>query len=146
LNLMTLTIADLAGTHTGGMDEIDPSARPRRRTFTAADKRAYLDAYDALPKGTPERGAFLRREGLYSSHMAEWRKQRDNGALAGLAAKPRTDRRPAADVELGRSRRQVARLEAELQRTKMALEIMGKAHALLELISESADTEPRSKR
>ena len=143
---MTLTTADLDRAHTGGMDEIDPSARPRRRSFTAADKRAYLDAYDALPKGGAERGAFLRREGLYSSHLSEWRKQRDNGALAGLAAKPRTDRRPAADVELDRSRRQVARLEAELQRTTMALEIMGKAHALLELFSESADTEPRSKR
>lgn len=143
---MTLTTADLDRAHTGGMDEIDPSARPRRRTFTAADKLGYLDAYDALPKGSPQRGAFLRREGLYSSHLSEWRKQRDNGALAGLAAKPRADRRPAVDVELGRSRRQVARLEAELQRTKMALEIMGKAHALLELISESADTETRSKR
>jgi hypothetical protein len=128
------------------MDEIDPSARPRRRSFTAAEKLAYLDAYDALPKGSPERGAFLRREGLYSSHMSEWRKQRDTGALAGLAARPRTDRRSVADAELGRSRRQVARLEAELERTRMALEIMGKAHALLELISESADTEPRSKR
>jgi hypothetical protein len=127
------------------MDEIDPAARPRRRTFTAAEKLGYLDTYDALPKGSPERGAFLRREGLYSSHMSEWRKQRDNGALAGLTAKPR-DRRPAGDAELGRSRRRVARLEAELERTKMALEIMGKAHALLELISESADTEPRSKR
>ena len=143
---MTLTTADLDRAHTGGMDEIDPSARPWRRTFTAADKLAYLDAYDALPKGSPERGALLRREGLYSSHLSEWRKQRDNGALAGLASKPRTDRRPAGDVELDRSRRQVARLEAELQRTRMALEIMGKAHALLELISESADTEPRSKR
>ena len=143
---MTLTIADLAGAHTGGMDEIDPAAHPRQRTFTAADKLAYLDAYDALPKGSPERGAFLRREGLYSSHLSEWRKQRDTGALASLAAKPRADRRPARDVELGRSRRQVARLEAELERTKMALEIMGKACALLELISESADTEPRSKR
>ena len=143
---MTLTIADLDRAHTGVMDEIDPSARPRRRTFTAADKRAYLDAYDALAKGSPERGAFLRREGLYSSHLSEWRKQRDNGALAGLEAKPRIDRRAAGDVELGRSQRQIARLEAELQRTKMALEIMGKAHALLELISESADTEPRSKR
>ena len=143
---MTLTIADLVGAHTGRMDEIDPAARPRRRTFTAAEKLAYLDAYDALAKGSPERGAFLRREGLYSSHLSEWRKQRENGALAGLAAKPRADRRPAADVELGRSRRRVARLEAELQRTKMALEIMGKAHALLELISESADTEPRSTR
>ena len=143
---MTLTIADLVGAHTGRMDEIDPAARPRRRTFTAAEKLAYLDAYDALAKGSPERGAFLRREGLYSSHLSEWRKQRENGALAGLAAKPRADRRPAADVELGRSRRRVARLEAELQRTKMALEIMGKAHALLELFSESADTEPRSTR
>ena len=105
-----------------------------------------MDAYDALPKGSPDRGAFLRREGLYSSHLSEWRKQRDSGALAGLAVRPRTDRRSAGDVELGRSRRQVVRLEAELQRTKMALEIMGKAHALLELISESADIEPRSKR
>ena len=143
---MTLTTADLDRAHTGGMDETNPSARPRRRTFTAADKRAYLDEYDALPKGSPERGAFLRREGLYSSHLSEWRKQRDSGALAGLAAKPRTDRRPAGDVELDRSRRQVARLEAELERTRMALEIMGKAHALLELISESADTDKRWKR
>ena len=144
--LMTLTMADVDRVHTGVMNESDPAARPTRRRFTAAEKNAYLDAYDALPKGSPERGAFLRREGLYSSHLSEWRKQRDGGALAGLAAKPRTDRRAAADVELGRSRRQVARLEAELERTKMALEIMGKAHALLELISESADTEPRSKR
>jgi transposase len=143
---MTLTTADLDRAHTGGMDESNPSARPRRRTFTAGDKRAYLDEYDALPKGSPERGAFLRREGLYSSHLSEWRKQRDNGALAGLTAKPRTDRRSVVDVELDRSRRQVLRLEAELQRTKMALEIMGKAHALLELISESADTEKRSRR
>jgi len=143
---MTLTTAELDRAHTGGMEEINPSARPRRRTFTAGDKRAYLAEYDALPKGGPERGAFLRREGLYSSHLSEWRKQRDNGALAGLTAKPRTDRRPAGGVELDRSRRQVARLEAELERTKMALEIMGKAHALLELISESADTEKRSKR
>jgi transposase len=143
---MTLTMADVDRGQTRVMDEIDPAARPRRRTFTAAEKRVYLDAYDALPKGSAERGAFLRREGLYSSHMSEWRKQRDTGALAGLATKPRADKRTAGDIELDRSRRHVARLEAELERTKMALEIMGKAHALLELISESADTEPRSKR
>ena len=143
---MTLTTADLDRAHTGGMDEINQSPRPRRRMFTAADKHAYLDAYDALPKGSAERGAFLRREGLYSSHLSEWRKQRDSGALAGLASKPRSDRRAVGDVELDRSRRRVARLEAELERTKLALEIMGKAHALLELISESADTDKRSKR
>lgn len=144
---MTLTTADLVGrAHTGGMDETNPSARPRRRrTFTAVEKLAYLDAYEALPKGSVERGALLRREGLYSSHMAEWAKQRDSGALSALAPKPRSDKRAAADVELDRSRRRVARLEAELERTRMALEIMGKAHALLELISESADTAKRSR-
>ena len=143
---MTLTSADLVDrAQTGVMDEIDPSARPRRRSFTAADKLAYLDAYEALSKGSPERGAFLRREGLYSSHLSEWRKQRDHGVLSGLAPKPRTDKRPGADAELDRSRRRVARLEGELERTKLALDIMGKAHALLELISESADTEKRSR-
>ena len=141
---MTLTTADLVDrAQTGGMDEIDPSARPRRRTFTAAEKLALLEAYEALPKGSPERGAFLRREGLYSSHLSEWRKQRDTGALSGLAPKQRVDKRP--DVELDRSRRRVARLERELERTRLALEIMGKAHALLELISESADTAKRPK-
>ncbi|MEI2817315.1 MAG: hypothetical protein V9E99_12810 [Microthrixaceae bacterium] len=127
------------------MDEIDPAARPKRRTFTRAEKLAHLDAYDALPKGSDERGAYLRREGLYSSHISEWRKQRDCGALAGSPAKGRSTKRTAEQVELDRLRKQNARLEAELERTKTALEITGKVHALLESISESADTEPRSK-
>jgi transposase len=144
---MTLTTADLVGrAQTGGVDEIDdPSARPRRRTFTAAEKLAHLDAYEALPKGSDERGAYLRREGLYSSHLSEWRKQRDRGVLAGLAPKGRPVKATAEQVELDRLRRRNARLESELERTRLALEITGKAHALLELISESADTEPRSK-
>jgi transposase-like protein len=127
------------------MDEIDPAARPKRRTFTAAEKRAHLDAYDALPKGSDERGAYLRREGLYSSHISEWRRQRDSGALAGLAPKGRPAKRTAEQAELDRLRKQNKRLETELERTKTALEITGKVHALLESISESADTEPRSK-
>ena len=143
---MTLTTADLNGrAQTGLMDEIDPAARPKRRSFTAAEKLAHLDAYDALPKGSDQRGAYLRREGLYSSHMSEWRKQRDSGALAGLAPKGRPAKRTAEQVELDRLRRRNERLEAELAKTKLALEITGKAHALLELISESADTEPKSK-
>lgn len=142
---MTLTTADLVGrAHDGPVDEIDPAARPKRRTFTAAEKLAHLDAYDALPKGSEERGAYLRRAGLYSSHLSEWRNQRDRGALAGLAPKGRPAKRSAEQVELDRARKRIDRLEQELERTKLALEITGKAHALLELISESADTEPRS--
>jgi transposase-like protein len=144
---MTLTTADLVGrAHDGRVDEIDPAARPKRRTFSAAEKLAHLDAYDALPKGSEERGAYLRREGLYSSHLSEWRRQRDRGALSGLAPKRRRGKRTAAEAEVERLRRRTAHLEAELERTKLALEITGKAHALLELISESADTEPRSTR
>ena len=144
--MMTLTTADLVGrAQDGVVDPTDPSARPKRRTFTAAEKLAHLDAYDALPKGSEERGAYLRREGLYSSHLSEWRKARDAGALDGLAGRPRPARRTAEQVELEQLRRRNKALETELERTKTALEITGKVHALLESISESADTEPRSK-
>lgn len=128
---MTLTTADLVGrAQTGGVDEIDdPAPRPKRRSFTAAEKLAHLDAYEALPKGSAERGGYLRREGLYSSHMSEWRKQRDSGVLAGLAPKGRPTKRSTEDVELGRLRRRNKALETELERTKAALEITGKVHA-----------------
>jgi transposase len=128
----------------GRMGEPDPAARPRRRTFTAEYKAAILDEYDRFPVGAAERGAILRREGLYTSHIAEWRKQRDAGALAGLAPKTRRARRTREQVELDKLRDRNAKLEAELERTRLALEITGKAHALLELLSESADTEPPS--
>jgi transposase-like protein len=142
---MTMTNASLlARAHDGVVHEPDPAARPRRRSFTAEYKARILDEYDALPVGTSERGALLRREGLYSSHLAEWRKARYVGARDALAprAKPR---RSAEQVELERVRRRNERLEAELARTRLALEITGKAHALLELLSESADSDPKSK-
>lgn len=143
---MTLTTADLVGrTDNGLVDDIDPAARPKRRTFTAAEKLAHLDAYDALAKGGEERGAYLRREGLYSSHLSEWRKQRDRGALAGLAPKGRSKKQTSEQVELDRLRRRNEALEAELERTRTALEITGKVHALLGQLSESADTATRSK-
>jgi len=124
---MTLTNADLVDrAHDGLVDEIDPAARPKRRTFTAAEKFAHLDAYDALEKGSSERGAYLRREGLYSSHLAEWRKQRDSGALSGVAPKARSKKRSSEQAELDRLRWRNKVLEAEMQRTTTALEITGK--------------------
>jgi transposase len=142
---MTMTTASLiARAHDGVVDEPDPAARPRRRSFTAEYKARILDEYDALPVGSTERGALLRREGLYSSHLAEWRKARDAGARDGLAPRVKP-RRSAEQVELERLRRRNERLEAELARTKLALEITGKAHALLELFSESADSDSKSK-
>ena len=143
---MTMTSTSLLGrAHDGVVDEPDPAARPRRRSFTAEYKARILDEYDALAVGSSERGALLRREGLYSSHLAEWRKARDAGAQQGLAPKPKA-KRSAEQVELERLRRRNDRLEAELAKTRSALDVMGKLHALLEGLSESADTDPTSKR
>ena len=118
------------------------SDRPKRRSFTAKYKIDMLAEYDAAD---PEaRGVLLRREGLYSSHLSEWRKARDSGALAGLTPTGRPGRKSAEQLENTALTARAERAERELARTKAALEIMGKAHALLEMLSESADTAPRS--
>ena len=143
---MTMTTASLNDrADTGVVEEKpDPAARARRRTFTAEYKARVLDEFDALPAGSEQRGALLRREGLYTSHIAEWRKAREAGARKGLAPKGRAKRTPE-QVELEKLRRRTKQLEAELDRTKLALEITGKAHTLLEMLSESADSDPKSK-
>jgi transposase-like protein len=119
------------------------SDQPKRRTFTAEYKLAMVAEYDAATE-PGAKGALLRREGLYSSHIIEWRRARDAGALAGVADKPRKPRRSDADREAERLRAENERLRAELVKTRAALDVVGKAHALLGLISESADTDPRS--
>ena len=144
---MTMTIASLHGpADTGVVQEKkpDPAARARRRTFSAEYKARILDEYDTLPAGSEQRGALLRREGLYTSHIAEWRKARDAGAREGLTPKGKAKRSPE-QIELEKLRRRNERLQAELERTKLALQITGKAHALLEMLSESADSDTKSK-
>ena len=108
-----------------------------RRIYSARYKARIVDEYERLD--ARGRGALLRREGLYSSHIAKWRKLRDRGAVAALAAAPG---RPAADPrdqELARLRRQTARLEAELAKAHKVIEVQGKLSALLEqLATDSA--------
>lgn len=120
------------------------SSRPKRRRFTAAYKARILAAFDALPEGSPERGELLRRERLYHSHLEHWRGQQQKGTLRSTSGKPAKD--PEAD-ELARLRAENrklkarnGRLENELGKTKTALDIAGKAFALLEDISGSADS------
>lgn len=166
---MTLTFADTRGVRpddgvvsSSGGPRAD---QPRRRAFTAEYKLRMVAEYDRAASG--ERGAVLRRERLYHSHIIEWRKARDAGTLvagrgAGQAetgpveqnepsASPRRRRRgadAAEQAELERLRRQNEQLAKDLARSQAALEIMGKAHALLELLSESTDPkqEPGSSR
>ncbi len=143
---MTMTMQDMASGSAGQDGVVAPDGKgpragqPKRRTFTAAYKARIVQEYDALETGR-ERGALLRREGLYSSHIADWRKSRDAAAISALDTKPAgRPGRSAEAVENERLRKENEKLTAELTRTKAALEVVGKAHALLELLSESADS------
>lgn len=115
------------------------SGRPKRRSFTPEYKLAIVAEYDRLTE-SGARGALLRREGLYHSHVIEWRRARDAGALNALAAKPTgpSPSKTAAERENERLAAKLARAEADLEKTRKALAIMGKAHELLEMLSESA--------
>lgn len=118
----------------------DPSERPTRRTFTAEYKARMVEEYDAAPNG--HKGGLLRREGLYSSHIIEWRRAIAAGDLASSSAKraDKTRAKAAADAaELAKLRRENARLRTELGKTREALVVTGKVHALLSTLSESAD-------
>jgi transposase len=135
---MTMTLADAARIDDG---VVSPrSDRPKRRTFTAEYKAAVLAEYDAADRA--ERGAILRREGLYTSHIAEWRKAAEAGATSALGPQTR-DRR---DREIEQLRARAEKAETELAKTQAALDLVGKAHALLETLSESTDTPKRSPR
>lgn len=92
------------------------------------------------------KGALLRREGLYSSHIVEWRRARDAGAIAGLAARPRPARLTPEGAELARVRRRAARAEAELVKTRLVIEIQGKASELLGRLLAESDDDPRQSR
>ena len=140
-----MTLADQAAMtgHDGQVTSWKP-ARPARRTFTAAYKARILAAYDALPEGSPERGALMRKEKLYHSHIEYWRKQQENETMAVSAGNRVRD---AESGELARLRAENKKLKArnerlagELGKTRAALDIAGKAFALLEDISNSADS------
>ena len=148
---MTMTVLDRAlaagdgGRVTGKQERPDPEVpeKARRRTFTAQYKQEVLAAYEAAPDG--EKGAILRREGLYSSLISEWRRARDAGSMARLG-QPRG--RPAADprdAQIARLQKEKAKLEQELAKARFVADVQSKLQALLETISEGADTEPGSK-
>jgi len=143
--MTTMTAAQLRA-QTGGM-EPDPEVaeRPRPpRQYPAAYKLRILARHERLSKAGKD--ALLRREGLYTSLISEWRKQRDKGALAALEqrrGRPPVDPR---DQKLARLQRDNARLRDQLERARKVIEVQGELSALLgELATGSAtdDSEPQ---
>jgi transposase len=133
-------VAGDAGRVTGERQERpDPEVpqKARRRSFTAQYKLDVVAACDAAPAG--EKGAVLRREGLYSSHVTEWRRARDAGTLARPRGRPAADPR---DAQIARLQKQKAKLEQELAKARFVVDVQAKLQALLETISEGATTKP----
>ncbi len=140
--MTTMTAAQVRA-HADGMQpdpEVPERPRPPRQ-YPAAYKLRVLAEYERLDKAG--KGALLRREGLYTSLISEWRKQRDRGALQALQqrrGRPPTD--PLAQ-EAARLRRDNQRLQAELDRARKVIEVQGELSALLSrLATSSAEAEP----
>jgi transposase len=127
-----------------GVPDPELVERAKRRKFTAKYKLEILEQADACSQ-PGEVGELLRREGLYTSHLTYWRKQRRAGALKELSKS--RGRKPAGrrDQEVAELRRRAERAEAELAKAKKVIEIQGNVSALLEQMlgteGESASTE-----
>jgi transposase-like protein len=120
------------------------SDRPRRRTFTAKDKLRILAEADRAA-GTSVIGAILRREGLYSSALTSWRRQRDAGAIGGLSPAmrgPKTVEPNPLATELTRLQQDHARLTQRLTRAEAIIDIQKKVAALLGIPLAPSDNEP----
>jgi transposase-like protein len=110
----------------------DPAveAKPARRRFTAEYKLRILREVERA-KEPGEIGAVLRREGLYSSHLVSWRRERDRVARAGLTARKRGPKAQVKDPRVQQLERENAKLRRRLQRVETMLDIQKKASELL---------------
>jgi len=105
-------------------------AKPKRRRFTAEYRLKILRQADAC-KAPGELGALLRREGLYSSLLSTWRRQREQGALAVLQARKRGPKPKAVDPRVKELEKQNARLQRKLKQAEMIIEVQKKVHEIL---------------
>lgn len=115
-------------------NEVEPEPNLERRTrrqFSGAEKKRLIEEMDALPRG--DKGAWLRRNGLYAGQLANWRKALSETGTQGL--EPKTGGRKPADPrdrELERLRRDKARLEHELQTAEDLIDLQKKLSGLLD--------------
>ena len=135
---------DPAGRDAAGVPDPEVSEQAKRRRFTAEYKlRIVRDRVGVIPhffteqadacKGDGDVAALLRREGLYSSHLSSWRRQRDEVAQEGLASRKRGRKAKAEDPRVKELERENARLQRRLARVETMLEIQKKTSELLEI-------------
>ena len=127
------------GVATDGTGEA-PRKNPVRRSFSAEYKLSILAEYDRASE-TGEKGAILRREGLYSSLITDWRRQHRQGLLKAAVGRSDGGRGGPSRSEVAKLRAENERLKTQLAKAEAIIEVQGKVHELLEEISKSADTE-----
>jgi len=135
-----------AGAAASSRPDPEVVAKAKRRTFTAEYKQRILQEVDSAA-GTPGGvGALLRREGLYSSHLVSWRRERRAGVLEALKPRkrgPRSERNPLAD-ENQKLRRQVGQLTEKLRKAEIIIDVQKKVAALLGNPIPDVDPEEKS--
>ena len=123
----------------------DPEVVPKaqRRQFTATYKRRILQEYEACTR-LGEKGALLRREGLYSSHLTTWRRQRERGELAGLASRRRGPKPDPQAAEIARLQRENERLRKRLEQAELIIEVQKKVSQILGIPVEENELDEAS--
>jgi len=119
--------------------------RAKRRRFNAEYKLRILREADGCTK-PGEIGELLRREGLYTSHLTAWRKQRDEGVLVAFSRKRGRKQSDPRDKEIAGLRRRLERLETELAKARKVIEVQGNVSALLEELLEPRGANGNSER
>lgn len=120
------------------MPDPEVSAKAKRRSFTAEYKRRILEEADGCTE-PGEIGALLRREGLYSSHLAKWRRQREAGGLDGLKPKKRGRKKDEEAAEIAQLRRENERLRKQLEQAELIIAAQKKLAQALETLTNQRD-------
>ena len=117
--------------------------RAKRRHFTAAEKIRILREVDAC-QGTGEIGTLLRREGIYSSNLTTWRKQRESRELDGLAPQKRGPKPNPEAIELAKLRHEYARLQERMRQAELIIDVQKKVARMLGATLDAPDLDDPS--
>jgi transposase-like protein len=125
------------------MPKTEVIAKAKRKQFSAAEKLRILREVDAC-QGSGEIGALLRREGIYSSYLTTWRRQRERGELDGLAPQRRGPKPDPQAEEINRLKRENERLQKRLEQAELIIDFQKKAAQLFGGTLETPDRDDPS--
>ena len=125
------------------MPNTEVVAKAKRKRFTAAEKLRILREVEAC-RGTGEIGALLRREGIYSSYLTTWRKQRESRELEGLAPRKRGPKPNPEAIELAKLRREHERLKERMRQAELIIDVQKKVARMLGATLDAPDLDDPS--